>query len=59
MHYFDDAKRHQPHFHAQYNERGAVIAIKTGVVLSGSLPPAQMKLVQAWAKIRRGDLEQV
>ena len=57
MHYLDNRKRHQPHFHARYNEHGAVISIKIGEVLSGSLPPAKMKLVLAWAEIHRKDLE--
>ncbi|MGI9338844.1 MAG: DUF4160 domain-containing protein [Gammaproteobacteria bacterium] len=59
MHFFDDGKRHLPHFHAQYNERGAVISIKDGAVLSGSLPPPQMKMVQEWTKVRRAELAQV
>ena len=59
MYYLDDGKRHQPHFHAEYGGRGAVIAIKTGAVLSGSLPAGKLKLVQAWAEIHREDLERV
>lgn len=30
--------------------------IKTGKVLDGSLPPAKMKLVQAWLEIHRDEL---
>ena len=56
MYFADDAKRHQPHFHARYGGKEASIAIKTGEVLSGSLPPGKMKLVHAWAEIRREEL---
>ena len=34
----------------------ASIAIDDGTVLSGSLPPAKMKLIQAWIEIHREDL---
>lgn len=35
----------------------AQIAIATGAVLNGSLPPRALKLVQEWTRLRREDLE--
>jgi hypothetical protein len=40
-----------PNIHAEYGEYEATIAIEDGSVLGGSLPPAKMKLVQAWIEI--------
>ena len=34
----------------------AVLAIRDGVLLEGSLPPGKLKLVQAWMEIHRDDL---
>ena len=57
MYYLDHKGRHQPHFHAKYGGEEASIAIKTGKVLDGSLPPAKMRLVQAWLEIHRDELQ--
>ena len=46
-----------PHFHARYGAHQAQIAIATGAVLNGSLPPRALKLVQEWTRLRREDLE--
>ena len=47
----DDAKQHhKPHFHARYGEHEASIPLD-GILLAGSLPPKQMKLVVAWAAL--------
>ncbi len=46
-----------PHFHAQYAEHHAVIAIRTGDVLVGDLPTRALKLVAEWADLHRGELE--
>ena len=55
--YFHDNKKHRlPHIHAEYGEYDASIAIDDGAILGGSLPPAKMKLVQAWIEIHRDDL---
>jgi hypothetical protein len=39
-----------PHFHAEYSEFEAVIAIHSGAVLGGRLPPRAMGLVAEWAE---------
>ena len=55
--YFYDAQRHHiPHFHAEYTEFTAVIAIESGDMLEGDLPRNKMKLVQAWLEIHRDEI---
>lgn len=56
MYAYDNQKHHAPHFHVEYAEFGAVIAIADGEILEGDLPRAKMKLVQAWLEIHREDL---
>ena len=51
MYFYDNKKHSAPHIHAEYGEYEATIAIEDGSVLSGDLPPAKMKLVQAWIEI--------
>ena len=41
---------------AEYAEYEASISIDDGSVLSGNLPAAKLKLVQAWVEIHREDL---
>lgn len=55
--YFHDNKKHScPHIHAEYGDYETTVAIEDGSILGGSLPPAKMKLVQAWIEIHREDL---
>ena len=57
MMFFEDDRRHRkPHIHAEYQNHQAVISIPDGKVLSGSLPPAKLKLVLAWVEIHRDEL---
>ena len=56
MYFYDNKKHSRPHIHAEYGEHEASIAIDDGSVLSGSLPPSKLKLVQAWIEIHREDL---
>lgn len=56
MYFYDDKKHKLPHIHAEYREYEVTVAIEDGTVLAGSLPPAKMKLVQAWIEIHREDL---
>jgi hypothetical protein len=56
--YPEAGERHNtPHFHARYGEYRATFSIATGDLLGGSLPKAQLRLVQAWAELRRPQLE--
>lgn len=56
MYFYDNKKHSRPHIHAEYGDDIASIAIEDGEILSGDLPPAKMKLVQAWVEIHKEDL---
>ena len=47
-----------PHFHARYAERHARVAIETGDLLDGDLPPRAVRLVKEWAELHRTELEE-
>ncbi len=55
MYYNDHAP---PHFHAKYGDYEAVIAVATGEVIDGSLPPRVLGLVQEWREYHRADLSE-
>jgi hypothetical protein len=57
MYFFDTDRHHEPHFHVEYAEMDAVFAIDSGEILAGELPPAKLRLVQAWIEIHREDLQ--
>lgn len=44
-----------PHFHASYQHHRAVIAIESGAMIGGSLPPAVHRLVREWAARHRAE----
>ncbi len=46
-----------PHFHAEYSEHEARIAINSLAVISGKLPPRAMGLVAEWATLRQPELQ--
>ncbi len=52
------ARHHEPHFHAYYAEHEAVFTIVSGDLLAGSLPAAQRRLVEAWRRERRTELQE-
>jgi len=45
-----------PHFHAEYGALKALISIKDAVVINGSLPSRQLKLVLAWCELHQDEL---
>ena len=48
---------HPPaHFHAQYGDLWAQVAIDDLRVLNGHLPPRALRLVRAWARLHGEDL---
>lgn len=54
---FEDNDRHNlPHIHVRYAGTKASIAIEDGHVLAGSIPPKQLKMVQAWIEIHKEEL---
>jgi hypothetical protein len=56
MYFLDNRQHHAPHIHARYQEEEAVIDIRSGDLLDGTLPPAKLRLVQAWVEIHREEL---
>jgi hypothetical protein len=46
-----------PHFHAEYGEYEALIAIADGEIIAGSLPARAFHLVKDWAGLHRDELE--
>ena len=55
MYYNDHAP---PHFHAKYGDFEAVVAIDTGEILEGKLPPRVMGLTQEWREAHREELKE-
>ena len=51
------APHHRPHFHAYYQDAAAVFAIEPTECIGGGLPRTQLRLVEAWAEIHRGELQ--
>ena len=54
--YYDD--HNPPYFHAEYAGHKALIDIRRGCVMSGSLPGRQLKFVLAWAELHQDELMQ-
>lgn len=50
-----NGRHHVPHVYCIYGENEIVIAIN-GDILEGSLPPKQLKLVQAWISLHEEEL---
>ncbi len=46
-----------PHFHAQYAEHRAAIAIEDGAVIVGALPARALRLVTEWSRLHRDELD--
>jgi len=45
-----------PHLHAIYQGFEALIAIETGEVIGGQLPPNALRIVQQWVLLRQAKL---
>lgn len=52
--YFDD--HNPPHFHVQYGDHEAEIAIQDGALVSGSLPRTALRLVEEWRVLHEEEL---
>ncbi len=52
--YFGDHS--PPHFHAEYAEHTAQLAIRDFAVIEGYLPPKALALVVEWASIHKEEL---
>ena len=46
--HFGDHEHPPPHFHAKSPGGNAMISLN-GIIMEGSLPPAELRLVQSWA----------
>ena len=54
---FEDNQRHNlPYIHVRYSGQKTSIAIEDGDILAGSIPPKQLKMVQAWIEIHKEEL---
>lgn len=56
MYFLDNRQHKAPHIHVRYQDAEAVYSIPQGELLSGTIPPAKGRLVQAWIEIHREDL---
>ena len=56
MFYRDNDRHHLPHIHVRYQGANASLSIKDGIILDGTLPPKQLKMVQAWIEIHNDEL---
>ena len=56
MFYQDNDRHHLPHIHVRYQGANASLSIKDGIILDGTLPPKQLKMVQAWIEIHNDEL---
>ncbi len=56
MYFYDDERHHLPHVHAKYQGQDAAFSILDGEVISGEIPLAKKRLVQAWIEINRESL---
>ena len=45
-----------PHFHAKYQGFEVLIAIDTGEIVEGRLPPRALGLVQEWRELHQSEL---
>lgn len=54
--YYDD--HNPPHFHAEYNDKKAIIEIGHARVIKGGLPSRQLKLILAWCVLHQDELMQ-
>jgi hypothetical protein len=51
MYWEAGAPRHNPHFHAYYQDVVAIYGVNRIELIAGSLPRRQLRLVEAWASL--------
>ena len=56
LYFYDNERHHLPHIHVRYQGMKASISISDGELIEGSIPPAKLRLVQAWIEIHREEL---
>lgn len=47
---------HLAHFHAQYQDFGAIFSIEPVQLIAGTMPGRQQRLVEAWAELHPEEL---
>ena len=53
--YFAEGSHQRPHFHAEYGEYIASVGFD-GVIIEGTLPTRQARLVRDWAAMHQAEL---
>lgn len=56
MYFRDNRRHHLPHIHVRYQGDEAAVSIDDGSVFDGTLPPKQLKMVQACIEIHKEEL---
>lgn len=56
LYFYDNERHHLPHIHVRYQGMKASISLSDGELIEGSIPPAKLRLVQAWVEIHREEL---
>ena len=56
MYFFDNEQHKLPHIHVEYQGKWGVFSIPDGELITGELPKAKYRLVQAWIEIHSEDL---
>ena len=51
------ATHHTPHFHAHYQQHVGVFSLDPVELITGELPRAQRRLVEAWAELPQAELK--
>jgi hypothetical protein len=49
-------RHHRPHFHVVSGHSEAVFAVDDLMILAGTLPVRERRLVEAWAELHRAEL---
>ena len=57
--YFQMAEHNPPHIHAIYGDDVAAMAIITGDIMEGGLPPKALEMVREWLALHRNELMQM
>ena len=56
LYFFDNKEHKTPHINVRYQDEEVVLSIQDGILLSGKLTPAKLKLVLAWIEIHKDEL---
>ncbi|MBN1929255.1 MAG: DUF4160 domain-containing protein [Chlorobiaceae bacterium] len=56
MYFRDNRQHHVPHIHVRYQDDEVIVSIPDGEILDGAIPPAKMKLLQAWIELHKDEL---